>query len=396
MALFGPRRECRAVRRLAIDMLVGDTTRYFGIVAGVAIAAFLIGQQLAMLNGILDRITASVAGVAGVEIWVMDPRVQSGEDGKPMVDAQLARVRGVDGVSWAAPLSKASLRVRLEDGNFQSAVVNGLDDSTFVGGPAEMVKGTVFDLRNVGGIIVDEDSANSKLAQRGPGGGKRPLTVGSMLELNDRRAVVVGICKSVRTFQSQPVVYTTYTRAGTFAPPERKRLSFILVKTKPGQDPPTVARRIHGSTGLKALTTDEFRDITREYFIQETGIIGTFLAGIAVSFFVGTVIAGQTLYNFTIENLRQFGAIKAMGASNWTVMSMVLSQAAFVGMLGLCIGTGLAAAFAWLTRDTELNLRFSTQQIAVTALAVTAITMVAAALASRRVIRLEPAEVFKG
>jgi putative ABC transport system permease protein len=192
------------------------------------------------------------------------------------------------------------------------------------------------------------------------------------------------------------VIYTTYTRASSFAPPERKRLSFILVKTKPGEDWATVARRIRASTGLRAHTTAEFTGITREYFIRETGIIGTFLAGIGISFFVGTVIAGQTLYNFTIENLRQFGALKAMGASNGAVMGMILCQAAWVGGLGLGIGAGLAAIFAWLTRDTELNLRFSLSQLGLTGVAVTAITLIAAWLASRKVMRLDPAEVFKG
>ncbi|MBY0372444.1 MAG: ABC transporter permease [Bryobacteraceae bacterium] len=384
------------MRRLALDMLIGDRSRYLGIVAGVAIAAFLIGQQLAMLNGILDRITATVTNVPGVEIWVMDPKVQYAEDAKPMVDAQLARVRGVAGVAWAAALFKGTLRVRLDDGNFQSAVVNGLDDATLVGGPADMVAGRLSDLRQSGGVIVDEDGANSKLAQRDPAGRPRPLRIGSTLELNDRRAVVVGICKAVKTFQSQPVIFTTYTRAATFAPAERKRLSFILVKAKPGEDPARVAGRIRRHTGLSAYTAAEFTGITRQYFIRETGIIGTFLAGIAISFFVGTVIAGQTLYNFTLENLRQFGAIKAMGASNWAVVSMILAQAAMVGILGLGIGLGGAATLAWAARGTELNLRFSTLQIGLTATAVMVIAGLAAGLASRKVIRLDPAVVFKG
>ena len=384
------------MNRLALDMLIGDSARYLGIIAGVAIAAFLIAQQLAMLNGILERVTATVTSVSGVEIWVMDPKVQYAEDAKPMADSQLARVRGVAGVAWALPLFKGSLRVRLNDGNFQTAMVNGLDDSTLVGGPADMVAGRLSDLRQSGGVIVDEVGANTKLALRGPDGRRQPLRIGSTLELNDHRAVVVGICKAVKTFQSQPVIFTTYTRAGLFAPAERKRLSFILVKVKPGEDGQSVAERIGANTGLKANTTAEFTGITRQYFIRETGIIGTFLAGIAISFFVGTVIAGQTFYNFTIENLRQFGAIKAMGASNWTVISMILCQAAMVGTLGLGIGVGGAGALAWAARDTELNLRFSSLQLGLTVAAVLVITGLAAWLASRKVIRLDPAVVFKG
>lgn len=383
------------MNRLAIDMLVGDTTRYLGIVAGVSLAVFLIAQQLAMLNGILDRISASVSQVSGVELWAMDPKVRYAEDDKPLPAAQLARVRSVAGVAWAVPLFKGNIRVRLADGTTHSASLTGLDDTSLIGGPAAMHTGSLADLRLTDGVILDEDSAHHRFAQLGLGGRRHPLSVGAVLELDNRRAVVAGISKSTRTFQSQPALFTTYSRAAQYLPPATRRLSFILIKCKPGENPLTVASRISQLTGLQVQTTAAFAALTREYFIAETGIIGTFLVGIGISFFVGTVIAGQTLYNFTIENLRQFGAIKAMGATNWTVLGMILCQAGAVGLLGLGIGGGAAAVFAWLMRDTEMNLRFSAAQLGLTALAVTAITLLAAGLASRKVLRFDAAEVFK-
>lgn len=384
------------MKRLALDMLLGDTARYLGITVGVAIAAFLISQQLALFNGLMDRITSTITSLAGIEIWVMDPRVQSAEDSKPLPDSQLARVRSITGVAWAVPFYKGNIRVRLSDGNLQAAILNGLDDASLVGGPAEMVAGSLASLRESGGIIVDENGANTRLATRGPSGQLIPLRIGSILEVNDTRAIVVGICKPVRTFQSQPVIYTTYSRISQFAPQERKRLSYILVKAQPGLDHATLSARIEQVTGLKAFTTAQFSERTQRYFIVETGIIATFLAGLIISFFVGTVISGQTFYNFTIENLRQFGAIKAMGASNATILGMVFSQAAMVGALGLGIGLGITSIVAWNSRNTELNMRFSTMQVSVTVIAVLCIVTFAAWLASRKVLRLDPAEVFKG
>lgn len=384
------------MNRLALDMLIGDRARYLGIVLGVAVAAFLIAQQLAMLNGILDRITATIRNLGDVEIWVVDPRVQFADDAKPMADSQLARVRSIEGVAWAVPLFKGNLRVRLDDGNFQQAIVNGLDDSTLIGGPSQMISGSLKDLREADGIIVDQAGALTKLARKGPGGQLIPLQVGDTVELNDHRAIVVGICKASQTFQSNPVVYTTYSRASVYAPQERKKLSFMLAKAKDGADPAEVAARIQRITGLGAYTTNQFRDMTQSYFIRETGIVTTFVFGIIISFCVGTMIAGQTFYNFTLENLRQFGAIKAMGASNRRILAMIGTQACLVGLLGLGVGIGIAAALAWYSRDSEMSMRFSVLQLEITCGAVLCITLVSAWLGARRVLKLDPAIVFKG
>lgn len=384
------------MNRLAIDILLGDRARYLGIVLGVAVAAFLISQQLAMLNGILDRITATIRNLGQVEIWVVDANVQFADDAKPMADSQLARVRGVDGVAWAVPLYKGNLRVRLDDGNFQTAILNGLDDATLIGGPPEMLAGSLADLRENDGVIVDQAGAQTKLAHRGPSGELIPLTLGSTVEINDHRAIVVGICKAAQTFQSNPVIYTTYSRAAQYSPQERKKLSFILAKAKPGHDAEALAAKIQRITGLGAYTNAQFRDMTQQYFIRETGIVTTFVFGIMISFAVGTMIAGQTFYNFTLENLRQFGAIKAMGASNGRILVMIATQALVVGLVGLGLGVGLAALLAWVARDSEMSMRFSQLQLGITALAVFCITMAAAWLGARKVLRLDPAVVFKG
>src|SRR5262249_37142192 len=152
---------------------------------------------------------------------VMDPKVQFVDDIKPLQDTVLYRVRGIEGVEWAMPLYKGLLKARLQNGVFQTCNVIGLDDATLAGGPPVMAQGALADLRRSQGMIVDEVGASTKLARvpedkdgRPIKGAKPvPLTVGDTLEVNDRRAVVVGICRVSRTFQSQPVIYTTYTRA---------------------------------------------------------------------------------------------------------------------------------------------------------------------------------------
>src|SRR5262249_47694396 len=151
---------------------------------------------------------------------------------------------------------------------------------------------------------------------------------------NDRRAVIVGICKASATFQTFPIVYSRYSQATLFSPRERKVLSFVLAQGQPGLDPREVARRVQEQTGLRALTNEEFQWVTIRYYLERTGIPVNFGITVLLGFLVGTAISGQMFYTFTVENLKQFGALKAMGVSNLRIIGMSLLQALTVGTIG--------------------------------------------------------------
>lgn len=381
---------------IALKMLMGDRGKYLGIVMGLTFASLIMTQQPAIFVGLMMRSYSFITDVGLPDIWVMDPKVQFIDDVKPMQDMELYRVRGIEGVEWATPLYKGLIKARLANGNFQTCNVIGLDDATLIGGPPQMLEGRLEDLRRSDAVIVDKDGALEKLGVPGPDGKPIPLKVGDTLELNDRRAIVVGIAKTTRTFQSQPVVYTTYTRAMMYAPRERKLLSFILVKAKPGEDPKAVTERIRRSTDLAAYTQAEFQKLTYDYFMENTGIPINFGISVTLGFIVGAAIAGQTFYSFTMENLRQFGVLKAMGTSNWTLLRMILLQATLVGIIGYGLGVGLTSLFGWAMRNTILAFKFPWQLLVYSGLGVTLICIFAALISIRKVIALEPAVVFKG
>jgi putative ABC transport system permease protein len=126
---------------------------------------------------------------------------------------------------------------------------------------------------------------------RGSHGTGKRLQVGDELELDDNRAVVVGICEVTQTFQANPVIYTTYSRATTFAPQERELLSFVIAKSKPGEDHPALCQRIDQVTGLKAYTPDMFKELTIMYYLRYTGMPINFLMSVGLGFIVGITIA---------------------------------------------------------------------------------------------------------
>jgi putative ABC transport system permease protein len=380
---------------IAIKMLLGDRAKYVGIVIGLTFASFLVTWPSAIFTGVMSRTFSFVTDIGLPDIWVVDPTVQYIEDVKPMRDTEVLRVRGTEGVEWAVGLYKGMLQARMDDGTFQNCTIIGLDDSTLIGGPPKMVAGQFSDLRQASAVIVDEAGARGKLARKGPDGRRIPLQIGDNLELNDNRCVVVGICRVTQTFQNIPVIYMTYSRATLVAPTQRKMLSFVLAKAKAGADIGTVCARID-SLSLRAYTPAEFKKLTFWYFLKYTGMPINFLTVVTLGFIVGIAISGQTFYNFTLDNLRYFGTLKAMGTTNRKLLRMISLQAAEVGAVGY--GLGIGAASAWggiLSGRTQIAFQFPWQLLLVSAAAVMVICVGAAVLSIRKVIKLEPAIVFR-
>lgn len=382
---------------VAIKMLVGNRGKYFGIIAGVFLSTLVITQQSSIFCGLMARTYGFLSDAQYPDIWVMDPMTLYVDDFKPMVDTKLLQVRGIQGVGWAVPLYKGILKARLDNGTFQQVNVIGLDDPSLTAGPPVMIKGALGDLRLSDSIIVDSVGAKGKLAHPVVGSKQStPLDVGDALEINDKRAVVVGIAEVTRTFQSNPVIYTTYSRALSFAPPERKRLTYILVKVQGDADVQATKARIERITGLKAYTNDEFSDATVNYFMKYTGIPINFGIAVVLGLVVGTAIAGQTFYSFTIDNIKYFGTLKAMGASNKLLLRMIVLQALIVGLVGYGIGVGLASMTYFISLKSELAFKMPWQVMALSGAAVIIICVISALLSILKVVFLEPAIVFKG
>jgi putative ABC transport system permease protein len=375
---------------IALKMLTGDRSKYLGIIFGTTFASLLIAQQASTFCGILRRTTNQIRDVKSATIWVMNPQVRYVDDARPIADTDILRVRSVAGVDWAVWLYKGTAQARMENGTFQSVILFGLDDATLVGAPENFTFGSVADLEKPDAVAIDETGYRYLW----PG---EPFRRGRVLEMNDRRAVIEAIFKGSQTFGSTPIVVTRFSEATRFVPSERRMLPFVVAREKPGEDPREVAARISQETGLKALTTEDFAWITIMRYVLNTNLVLNFGITVLLGFVVGAAIAGQTFYLFTLENLKQFGALKAMGLSNTRIIGMILLQATVVASIGYGLGIGLATAFGQLERvRPTLSYYMPWQVLAGTGAAVLLISFIASLLSIRRVVVLEPAIVFRG
>jgi putative ABC transport system permease protein len=373
---------------VALKMLFGDRAKYLMLLCGLTFAVMLIVQQGSIFWGLMMWSQANISNL-NVPIWVTDPGIAQVDEVKPIASTAVDRVRSVDGVEWAVPLYKGLLRARLADGDYHQITLTGLESATLIGRPAQILEGRFEDILQPDAVVLDQWAVERM-------GGPTVVKVGTIFELNDKLARVVAIAKTQKSFTNIPVVYTTYERAMRYVPRERRTLSYVLTKAKDAVPVEDVVQRIRTQTGLGAFTEEEFGWKTIMWVLKNTGIGINFGTTILLGFIVGMAIAGQTFYLFTVENLRQFGALKAMGASTFTLARMILLQAFTVGLTGYGVGIGLATVFGFLTASGG-NLPFAEtwQLLLMVLVALLAICTFSALISIIKLARLEPAIVFR-
>ena len=375
---------------VALRMLTGDRSKYFGLVFAIAFCTFLLENQTSIFANIMRRTASQILDVTDAEVWVMDPQTEYWDQTKALKDTDLTRVRGVPGVAWAVRLFKGNPVAKTLTGKFAVSLLIGLDDATLSGAPRKMLLGSWQRLSEPDSVVIDQ--AGYVLLYPG-----EPLELGRTLEMNDHRVTVVGISDASAPFLSVPVMHTRYSEAVNFLGRERTQLSFIIARALPGTSPEDLAARIAGATSLRARTTPQFMWDCIRYYLKNTGIPVNFGITILVALVVGTVVAGQTFYLFTVANLKQFGTLKAMGVTNPRLVGMILLQAASVAALGFALGTGMAATFFEITLHNlaTRGIVLMWQCAALTAGCIFFVAAVASILSIRRVLVLEPAEVFR-
>jgi putative ABC transport system permease protein len=378
---------------IALKMLVGDRAKYFALIFGIAFATLLMSQQVSIFISLMARTANQIIDVREADVWVMDPRVNYFDENEPLPDADLYRVRGVDGVAWAAPLIKTNVIFRTPDGLINQINLVGVDDASLIGAPRDWIEGSLDALREPDAIVLDRQGADFIWPERA--GGSFLNLEG---EINDRRVVVRGVADVSATFQTFPIVNTRYSHALEITPPTRNKLSYVIVKAADGEDPKALAQRIEAETGLQALTWVDFAWRSVNYILTRTGIPVNFGITIVLAIIVGAAITAQTFYLFVVENLKQFGALKAIGATNAQISGMVLLQSAVVGAIGYGIGIGMCALFFSLSQDVPALEGFYLRwQVVYGVGAVVAVIIVLASLGSLlKVFRVDPAIVFRG
>jgi putative ABC transport system permease protein len=282
-----------------------------------------------------------------------------------------------------------------------------VDDATLSSVPSLRDGASPTALRSPDAAIVDPGGTEGKLetpllkADQWPtephlNAPTRPLRVGDELLVNDNRVRIAGTSEALPRYPPRPLLYTTLSNADRILLPERHRLTFVLATGVPGVAPNELAARIQAQTGLKARAADDFKADTVRWFLINSEDVGDIGAMLSLAMSVGFGITGIMLYMFTTEALKQYAVLKAMGATSRLLLAMIFVQAGQCALVGTGLGLGLCAIIGQIAVQADYPFRMMWFTPLIGCVMVVLVSIVAAAISVRPVLRLEPAIVFAG
>ncbi|MBI4688259.1 MAG: FtsX-like permease family protein [Nitrospirae bacterium] len=372
---------------IALRIILYDKVRTLITLIGVVFAVALIFAQIGIYLGLMETASLIIDRTPG-DIWITSKNNRNFDFSMPFPELKINRVLTAEGVKNAEKLIVTWGVIKQPQGGTEQVEIVGYNPDTGIGGPWEMKAGDVRDVKSGNYIIVDASSMK-RLGM---------LEKGDHREIMSRRLKVVGISQSVKSFTTAPIVFTSYKTAqhiGGYV--GEGETVFIIANVFDGYPVKDVVERLREALpGLDVYSKDEFSKKTRLYWTIETGVGFSFLITILISFFIGMLIVGQMIYNSTVEYLKEFGTLKAIGAANIDIYKIIFSEALINAILGYVISLMLTLASVKVYKTTEMVFTINTEVAALVFLITLVMCVFSAFISVRKIRRIDPALVFRG
>lgn len=370
---------------LALRLIAHKPLRYLVALFGISVAAGLALIQFGLYRGFKENASVLVDNTGG-DVWVCGKYHRNFDFPGIITRKVLEKTRGASGVSWAYPMLIVFAQWKFDDGQTQTVQVVGYDASQRIGGPWKMETGVPEDLVAPGSVSVDT-CTRRKL---------RNASLGTTGEINGIRVVVHAVTDGIRSFQGNPIVFTNVETARAIGHLGQDDLHYVIVGLSPGVSPDEVLPHLNSMDYVEAYSKPAFGLKAQRYWLESTGA-GTALAFAALmGLIVGVVVAGQVLYTSTIEHLKEWGTLKAIGATNGQVTMAIVFQAISWALPAHVVAGG----FLWIAMQTiegkgiHPSIDMNTYLLA--GVLTVCVCVLSSLLSVMRVMQVEPADVFKG
>jgi putative ABC transport system permease protein len=370
---------------IAWKNILHDRVRLIAALLGIIFAVVLVTFQCGLLSSFL-RNASAIIDQSQAPIWVTAPDVANFEFSGVLRESLYYQALAVPGVGRVERLIMTFVRIRKPNGSFEGAQLVGCDLATGTRIPWSFAAGSRADLTAPEAITIDTTDLE-KLG--GPG-------LGEYVEVNSRRARIAAFTDGVRSFIASPYLFTSLDNAYRYSDNiPTGHVSYLLVTPAPGHQAEAVIQGLQRLTGVDVLTAAELGNRSRIYWIFRTG--AGFAIGLStlLGLVVGTVIVGQTLYSSTVDRLKEFGTLKAIGAANRNLYGIITVQALLYALAGYVLGTGASFLVRDLAAAAGTRILITPLLLALTFVITVVMCILASFLSIVRVTQLEPAMVFK-
>lgn len=371
---------------LAFKNLFHDKLRLLITLSGVAFAVTLVFVQIGLFLGLLDNATITIKKL-DADLWVTSRNTPNVDFATPFNQTLVQRVRSIPGVERADNMIVWFMMMALPSGARETTVVYALEDFERWKMPWNIVEGSPADLRRGDYIMMDESSE------------KRfgPFKVGEYREVLGRRLKIIGRTKEARSFTTTPISFIDYSLAQSLDTQNlRGQTTYILVKLAPGAEIEAVRAEIERRLPFNDVyTSDGWAQRSRDYWVESTGIGLNMYLTVFLGCLVGIVVVAQTLYTSTMEHLKEFGTVKAIGGTNRDIYAILAKQASISALLGFALGVGQTLAVRPLITSLDLKLIIPPQLGTLVFIGTFVLCLGAAMISFRKVAAIDPALVFR-
>ena len=373
---------------LAIKNLFHEKVRLVVTLTGIVFSVILTAVQLGIFQGFIAAST-DIVGKSNADLWIVSQNVTHVEQGVEFSERNLYKVREVEGVGRAEKqIVSLGAQMKKSDGSDEGITLVGSDLDGGMGGAWNVVEGDTADLKKPDAIFVDQLYAENKLGI---------TKIGQTVEINKRRARVAGFTRGIRIFTSQPAVFTSFKNAQSFLNMREDETLYIVVKAKDGKDLTDLKNEIAAKLeNVEVLTRSELVYRQGLYWVIGTGAGITVLVAAFLAIVVGVIIVAQTIYSATVDHIREYGTLKAMGATNFYLYKIIITQAVTSGLISFVIGIAASLVISRISYEGTLAIIVNWQLI----LALFALTILmccgSSVVAIRKATTIDPAMVFKG
>jgi len=364
-----------------------DKAKSIGVVVGIMISTFLIGQQLGIFIFLTNAMKALATNVKA-DIWVIDSKTLNVNQLGKLDVRTLRTVQSILGVKVAFPVLITGAAANFQNGESGAITLIGvdidklntiLDLSTIIAGkPTDLqaegaISGEFYDKKNLG----------------------ENIDLGTELEINGRRAFYRMQTKGFRGFGASFCV-TTIEKARYFSNQLPTTISAVLIKLEKNQNADSVCASINNTVfGVKAWPSKKLANSTLKKILGSSGIAlstGTLIVFALIS---GFFIIGLTMYTSALDRLKDYGTLKAIGASNKFISQLILTQAAIFAVVGYIIAYLLLLGFQKGVASSGLIFSFPLWLLFVIFIVIGCISLGGASFALRKIKGIEPASVFR-
>ena len=371
---------------LAWRNLFHDKVRLAVTLVGIVFALVLILVQFGLFLGFLDT-SSNIVAASGADLWISAPEIPHVNGGAVFNESKRYQALETPGVARVDKWILFFVLWKLPSGAQESVQVVGFDLKSGLGGPWNIVQGSYDDLRGDDTVMIDELYAPLLGVKK----------IGDVVEISDRRARVVGFTRGIRSFTTIPYIFTSFKNAQNYTPVEQQQTMFLLIRTTPGADLHQVQKALQSRIqGVDVYTNEEMHRKTQSYWVFSTGAGVSTLMGSVLGLIVGIVVVAQTIYSATIDHIREFGTLKAIGASNGKIYTVILTQEAISATLGYLIAIVIAKFVSDGSQASNAPILLPPEVAAGSFVLALLMCASASILSIRKATRIDPAMVFRG